>query len=582
MFAVTCLVTGIEFSCALCDTGSSVSVLPKVMADHLGLKIEPSEDSFTFVDHSARNSGGIQIGNALVPVDFHVLENKENKNHSLLLGRAFMATTSNTGVNNTGFIAARHCDFEDEYETEYSRSIDSRTPPSIDIAIQPPIDKHPGESIDSSPANETFALAEQCYPSFAVSTQTQKSIYYHHGETISRQGDYSIGSWTDESHHESFAVDTALPEMQSDEYDEDYHRAKNIEHHGLAMDDRGLLHTSFAHATSTSIDSDFRPLIYYGFDPFSSIGSRRPSTSHGWTHFHISKEDIAEIIFMNGYSNFFNPKNRSEDPPSIDNAAAPSIDGHLECRRSTFHQNMKRKPRWKNTKASIPTVPEQDSYNKVEIDDISWLTTRTYEMKQDTTILQRPHAVGAGRSKLIAGHVQPSIDAHIQASIDARLTSFEDLLQSFTYRLDGVNYPLQPSPSIYRRTRPSIDDDYAALRNKLELNDILESTYARLGMQQRMIGNLQHRMHAGEMRPGQHRSTMRHQKRSTLLHSVLIVGEKYSGTTFLQAPGRIQTSGSPFLERSGSPVSGTPVSVPGTASSSKKRQIADKEKLPYF
>uniref|UniRef100_A0A0D3E9I9 Uncharacterized protein n=1 Tax=Brassica oleracea var. oleracea TaxID=109376 RepID=A0A0D3E9I9_BRAOL len=365
IFPVTCLVTGIEFSCALCDTGSSVSILPKVMADHLGLKIEPSEDSFTFVDHSARNSGGIQIGNALVPVDFHVLENKENKNHSLLLGIAFMATvvaTSNTGVNNTGFIAARHCNFEDEYETEYSGSIDSRTPPSIDIAIQPPIDKHPGESIDSSPANETFALAEHCYPSFAVSTQTQKSIYYHHGETISRQGDYSIGSWTDESHHKSFAVDTALPEMQSDEYDEDYHRAKNTEHHGLAMDDRGLLHTSFAHATSTSIDSDIRPLIYYG--------SRRPSTSHGWTHFHISKEDIAEIIFMNGYSNFFNPKNRSEDPPSIDNAAAPSIDGQLECRRSTFHQNMKRKPRWKNTKASIPTVPEQDSYNKVEIDEL--------------------------------------------------------------------------------------------------------------------------------------------------------------------------------------------------------------------
>ena len=73
---------------------------------------------------------------------------------------------------------------------------------------------------------------------------------------------------------------------------------------------------------------------------------------------------------MNGYSNFFNPKNRSEDPPSIDNAAAPSIDGQLECRRSTFHQNMKRKPRWKNTKASIPTVPEQDSYNKVEIDEL--------------------------------------------------------------------------------------------------------------------------------------------------------------------------------------------------------------------
>ena len=63
---------------------------------------------------------------------------------------------------------------------------------------------------------------------------------------MSRQGYYSIGSWADESHHESFAVDIALPEMQSDEHDEDYYREKNIEYCGLTMDDRGLLHTSFA------------------------------------------------------------------------------------------------------------------------------------------------------------------------------------------------------------------------------------------------------------------------------------------------------------------------------------------------
>ena len=45
------------------------------MADHLGLKIEPSKELFTFVDCSQMSSRGIvrdlevQIGNALVPVD---------------------------------------------------------------------------------------------------------------------------------------------------------------------------------------------------------------------------------------------------------------------------------------------------------------------------------------------------------------------------------------------------------------------------------------------------------------------------------------------------------------------------------
>ncbi|KAF3536578.1 hypothetical protein F2Q69_00022065 [Brassica cretica] len=151
-FAVPCLLKGIEFPCALCDTGSSISILTKIMADHLVLKIEPSEDLFTFVDYSTRNSGGIirnlkvDIGNALVPVDFHVLDNKLNMNHSLLLGRAFMATiwavfnvqtnqlclilinpnvyydpvridkphTSSTGVD-TRLIAACYCEFEAEY-----------------------------------------------------------------------------------------------------------------------------------------------------------------------------------------------------------------------------------------------------------------------------------------------------------------------------------------------------------------------------------------------------------------------------------------------------------------------------------
>ncbi|KAF3604287.1 hypothetical protein F2Q69_00036642 [Brassica cretica] len=76
----------------------SVSILPRVMADHLGLQVEPSKELFTFVDCSQRSSGGIvrglevQIGNSLVPVDFHVLDIKLNWNSSPLLGRAFLST----------------------------------------------------------------------------------------------------------------------------------------------------------------------------------------------------------------------------------------------------------------------------------------------------------------------------------------------------------------------------------------------------------------------------------------------------------------------------------------------------------
>ncbi|WZZ63518.1 hypothetical protein YC2023_074888 [Brassica napus] len=95
---IPCTVKGIECPHALCDIGASVSILPRVMADHLGLQVEPSNELFTFVDCSQRNSGGIvrdlevQIGNALVPVDFYVQDIKLNWNSSLLLGRAFLST----------------------------------------------------------------------------------------------------------------------------------------------------------------------------------------------------------------------------------------------------------------------------------------------------------------------------------------------------------------------------------------------------------------------------------------------------------------------------------------------------------
>ena len=89
----------------------------------------------------------VQIGNALVPVDFHVLDIKLNWNSSLLLGRAFLSTvgavcnlqtnqlcltlidpnahyhpipvkkpqTTSRRINDPGIIAASH--FGAEYET---------------------------------------------------------------------------------------------------------------------------------------------------------------------------------------------------------------------------------------------------------------------------------------------------------------------------------------------------------------------------------------------------------------------------------------------------------------------------------
>ncbi|KAF3579718.1 hypothetical protein DY000_02031169 [Brassica cretica] len=58
-FTTPCTMKGIEFPHALCDTGASVSILPRATADHLGLQVEPSHELFTFVDCFQKNSGGI-------------------------------------------------------------------------------------------------------------------------------------------------------------------------------------------------------------------------------------------------------------------------------------------------------------------------------------------------------------------------------------------------------------------------------------------------------------------------------------------------------------------------------------------
>ena len=112
------------------------------MAHHLGLKVEPSKESFTFVDFSQQSSGGIirdlevQTGNAIVPVDFHVLDIKLNWNSSMLLGRAFLSTVgavcnmqtditqitliSNFTLSNKMF----NCNFRDQIHRKLGHTID--------------------------------------------------------------------------------------------------------------------------------------------------------------------------------------------------------------------------------------------------------------------------------------------------------------------------------------------------------------------------------------------------------------------------------------------------------------------------
>ncbi|KAF3591097.1 hypothetical protein DY000_02021042 [Brassica cretica] len=253
--AIPCTVKGIEFPHALCDTGASVSILPRVMADHLDLQVESSKELFTFVDCSQINSGGIvrdlevQIGNALVPVDFHVLDIKLNWNSSLLLGRAFLSTvgavcnlqtnqlcltlidphahynpipvkkpqTTPRRINDPRIIAACHCGAE--YKTKYSALIETHLATSIDSAHQKSTDTPTEESVDSSPED-----------------------------------------WENEYYNPTMAAYTRQ-NMHTEEYDEDYKEERATEYKAILDEEDKLLHHSSWKKNAPSIDSTSSPSI---------------------------------------------------------------------------------------------------------------------------------------------------------------------------------------------------------------------------------------------------------------------------------------------------------------------------------
>ncbi|XP_013663187.1 uncharacterized protein LOC106367870 [Brassica napus] len=84
-FLIPCSIHSHHLPNALCDTGSAVSIMAIDTAELLGLKMEPSKDSFTFVDSSRVNSAGmiknvkVEIGECIIPVDFHAMDIKSGR-----------------------------------------------------------------------------------------------------------------------------------------------------------------------------------------------------------------------------------------------------------------------------------------------------------------------------------------------------------------------------------------------------------------------------------------------------------------------------------------------------------------------
>ncbi|KAG5414867.1 hypothetical protein IGI04_002434 [Brassica rapa subsp. trilocularis] len=312
-FAIPCVVKGVEFLHSTCDTGASVSIFPRIMADQLGLTIEPSTESFTFVDLSEKRSGGMIR-------DLEVI-------NSVDYGEEL------------GFIGACHCgaEYESEYKTEYSESIDTPTFPSIDSNESTVTDDRKNTSLDVKHPVDHFAPPNHC-------------------------------SWADSGFHESFAVDTVITssnEEHTEEYDEDYWKERAIEM--SLQDERFETHeftntfpTSFDAVHSTSVDTLPRPAK----QPLTSIDTHTGTSIDIRAAAKIQEQENipSPTRFRNTYINRFAPLK----PPT--HTRADTQAKKMNTLPSTSTGKFMKSNHLKNTSSKEITLPSIDASVSTSID----------------------------------------------------------------------------------------------------------------------------------------------------------------------------------------------------------------------
>ncbi|XP_020243263.1 uncharacterized protein LOC109821488 [Asparagus officinalis] len=102
-FSIPCTIGDMSINRALCDLGASVSLMPLSIFNKLQIgDLKPTTISLQLADRSVKRPIGkledvpIQVGKFFIPVDFVILEIKEDSQVSIILGRPFLTTAGLT------------------------------------------------------------------------------------------------------------------------------------------------------------------------------------------------------------------------------------------------------------------------------------------------------------------------------------------------------------------------------------------------------------------------------------------------------------------------------------------------------
>ncbi|KAF2559604.1 hypothetical protein F2Q68_00015611 [Brassica cretica] len=286
--------------------------------------------------------------------------------------------TSSRRIDDPGLIVACHCGAE--YETDYSATIETHTATSIDSAHQKSIDSPKEESVDSSPGDwkndyynptmaahtrHTMHTEERAIEYKAILDEEDRLLHHSSWKTnapsinrnvstsidthlhqtrrkrastdiayypsiginvdCAREGDYSIGSWVDDHHHESYAVETAIHEPGADELHEGFtyeeflnmqRRDEAVQHQAETCWERTHFNHPCSRINRPSIDDKPPSSIYIRPKPKSTVSEKSKHDKQYLTHdefgifrdpdgyaraidghaLHISRVDIADIL----------------------------------------------------------------------------------------------------------------------------------------------------------------------------------------------------------------------------------------------------------------------------------------------
>jgi len=121
-FVLDCSISTSRFNRSLCDLGSTINLMPKSVAERLGMThYRPTRITLLFADRSRRipqrilKDVPVKVDNCIIPAGFVVRDYEKEPKDPLILRRAFLATAGARFDVKRGRISLKVCDLEMEF-----------------------------------------------------------------------------------------------------------------------------------------------------------------------------------------------------------------------------------------------------------------------------------------------------------------------------------------------------------------------------------------------------------------------------------------------------------------------------------